>query len=450
MDLPSPAQAFTPEIRFLYDLQRGETRLGLETTRRLLQSLGSPERQVPVVHVAGTNGKGSTTAYAAAMLQSAGWRVGRFTSPHVLSVEERVCIDGVPIEASAFAARVREARPHIERSGASFFEAMTALAAWIFADAGVDAAVYEVGLGGRLDATNALPAQVSIVTSIGHDHEAILGRGLRAICSEKLGIARPGVPLYAALERRDLVLLAREHCARQGAPFHLLPPQLVQVHGLELGGGMQFSLAVPGGERLWTHFLGAHYGRNAALAVLAATELVERRGAGRIDVPRATASAFLPGRFQLLPQWKGSPLLILDVAHNPEALRSTLEVARAVLGSARPSVVLGMLRDKHLGGASEFLRGFARRVWVTAPAVARAWEPQEAAAELRASAPDLEVEIEANAVTALDRAREAGAPVLVLGSHYLAGEVLPHLAAERGVPARDLVAAPQSASTAPA
>ena len=450
MDLPSPAQALTPEIRFLYALQRGETRLGLETTRRLLQSLGSPERHLPVVHVAGTNGKGSTTAYAAAMLQSAGLRVGRFTSPHVLSVEERVCIDGVPIDADAFAARVREARPHIERAGASFFEAMTALAAWSFADAGVEAAVYEVGLGGRLDATNALPAQVSIVTSIGHDHEAILGRGLRAICGEKLGIARRGVPLYAALERRDLVRLAREHCALQGAPFHLLPPQLVQVHSLELGGGMQFSLAVPGGERLWTHFLGAHYGRNAALAALAALELLGQRGAGRIDMPRATAAAFLPGRFQLLPGWNGSPPVVFDVAHNPEALRSTLEVAGLVLGSARPVVVLGMLRDKHLGKSSALLRGFARRVWVTAPAVARAWEPQEAAAELRAQVPDLEVEIEPDAVTALDRAREAGVPVLVLGSHYLVGELLPHLAAERGVPARDLVTAPPSALTAPA
>ncbi len=443
MDLPSPAQAFSPEIHFLYGLQSGKTRLGLDSTRNLLRLVGSPERDVPVVHVAGTNGKGSTAAYAAAMLQSAGLRVGRFTSPHILSVEERISIDGVPIDPAEFAARVRELKWAIEGAGASFFEAMTAIAARVFQDARVDAAVYEVGLGGRLDATNALPATVSVVTSIGHDHEAILGRGLRAVCGEKLGIARAGVPLHAALARPDLVRLARDHCARTGAPFKLLAAGVARVLAIDLESGMRFELDMPGGAGLWTSFLGEHYARNAALAAMAVTDLLAARGKNeRPDLGVATARAFLPGRFQVLPASGTSPLVILDVAHNPEALQTTLQVARSLLGDQRPVVVLGMMRDKRLGDAWNLLDGWAREIWLVAPRVERSWEPRRVAARLRGRCRDLAVEVEPDACRALTRAMTRAAPVLVLGSHYLVGEVLPHLAAVRGVSAQTLLARP--------
>jgi len=442
MDLPSPAQAFSPEIQFLYGLQSGRTRLGLASTRHLLRLVGSPERDVPVVHVAGTNGKGSTAAYAAAMLESAGLRVGRFTSPHILSVEERICIDGVPIDPAEFAGRVRELRPAIERAGASFFESMTAIAARVFQAARVDAAVYEVGLGGRLDATNALPATVSVVTSIGHDHETILGRGLRAVCGEKLGIARAGVPLHAALTRPDLVRLARDHCARKRTPFKLLDPGLASVRSIDLG-GMRFDLALPGGAGLWTSFHGAHYARNAALAALAVADLLAARGKDEhTNLAAATARAFLPGRLQVLPASGTSPRVILDVAHNPEALQTTLQVVRALLGDERPVVVLGMMRDKRLGDASKLLDGWARELWIVAPRVARAWEPRRVAARLRARGGDLVLEVEPDACQALSRAMTRATTVLVLGSHYLVGEVLPHLAAMRGVSAQSLLSAP--------
>lgn len=450
MDLPSPAQELTPEIRFLYGLRRGTTRLGLESTRQLLDFLGAPERDVPVVHVAGTNGKGSTTAYAAAMLQAAGLRVGRFTSPHILSVEERVCVDGIPIGRDEFAARVRALRPWIERAGASFFEAMTAIAASVFRDAGVAAAVYEVGLGGRLDATNALPVTVSVVTSIGHDHEAILGRGLRAVCAEKLGIVRAGVPLHAALGRSDLVRLARERCATLGAPLHLLPADRARVLSMALGGGMHFALSLGADERsLWTHFLGAHYAQNAALAAAATAEALRLLGVERnFDLQQATAAAYLPARCQFVAGGVGAPPVILDVAHNPEALQSTFAVLRVVLGTTRPVVILGMMRDKRLGHSAALLQDWARALWLTAPRVERAWNPQQTAARLRPRLAGLPVVTEPDACTALAGALRDGAPVIVIGSHYLVGEVVPFLAAQRGVPPQALVTAPAAAPVA--
>jgi dihydrofolate synthase/folylpolyglutamate synthase len=430
MDLPSHAQILTPEIDFLYKRRRGKTRLGLESTRHLLRELGSPERGVPVLHVAGTNGKGSTTAMAAAILREAGLRVGHFTSPHMLSVEERIRVDGVPITTEEFRARVREMRRRIERADASFFESVTAMAALHFRDAGVDVAVYEVGLGGRLDSTTALPAEVTVLTGVGHDHESILGRGLRAVCREKLGIVRPGVTLHAALDHPALVRQARRHCDRFGSPLRLVAETAVRVLDLDLWSGMQFELGDPP-RPMWTRFIGRHHARNAALACAAAAELArDRFSIVELDPVPGLAQARLPGRFQVLPATEKEPLLILDVAHNPESLQATLDVAKQLLGDARPIVILGMLRDKRLDGVVPRLDGWALGLRLTTPRVARAWKLEEIARRLRRRAPGLSIEVSEDVGAALDATRGT-APVLLLGSHYLVGEALPVLASRR-------------------
>jgi dihydrofolate synthase/folylpolyglutamate synthase len=442
MDLPSVAQRLTPEIQFLYARRRGKERLGLDSTRRLLQRLGEPQRDVPVLHVAGTNGKGSTTALAASMLQSAGLRVGRFTSPHLLGVEERICVDGVALDFDVLRARVRDMRSAIQGADASFFESITALAACTFRDARVDVAVYEVGLGGRLDSTNVMPAAACVVTGIGHDHESILGRGLRAICAEKLGIVRPGVPLSAALTRSDLVQLAQTHCERVGASLHLLPRNAVRVRDMSLDSGMRFDLRSDATHlSLWTRFLGEHQASNAALAALAVRDLLRRRFPSRAwDLEEAVARAFLPGRFQVLPAERGEPTVVLDVAHNPQSLRATLDIAVRVFSAPRPTVVLGMLRDKQLTGVLPRLQRAAARVVLTTPRVARAWDPHAIAPRLRALLDGVAVEVEPHAEAALARACAAAEPVLVLGSHYLIGELIPSLARRRGTTAEALVA----------
>ena len=441
MDLPSVAQRLTPEIQFLYTRRLGKARLGLDSTRQLLHLLDNPQRDIPVLHVAGTNGKGSTTALAASLLQSAGLRVGRFTSPHMLGLDERICVDGVALDFDDLRARARDMRSAIERADASFFESITAIAACAFRDARVDVAVYEVGLGGRLDSTNVLPAATCVVTGIGHDHEAILGRGLRAICAEKLGIARRGVPLFAALTRPELVQQARQHCEQVGAPFHLLPGDAVQVVEMGLHSGMRFELRLDDKRAsLWTGFLGAHQARNAALATRAVRELLKLRFPNRsMHLETAVARAFMPGRFQALPAQGGEPTVVLDVAHNPESLRATLDLAERVFTNPKPSVILGMLRDKRLSGVVERLGRVAARVILTEPRVARAWDAHAVAPRLLEKLDRVPVSVEPCAEIALEQVCAAGEPALVLGSHYLIGELIPSIARRRGTTAEALV-----------
>jgi len=334
MDLPSAAQPLTEEIKFLYGLRSGRTRLGLDSTRKLLQSIGSPEVGIPAIQVAGTNGKGTTTAVAASLLQAAGLRVGRFTSPHVLRVEERICINGQPIDADEFSRRVRELRPWIERAGASFFESITAIAALHFREAPVDVVVYEVGLGGRLDSTTALPAVASIVTGVSWDHESILGNSLAAILQEKLGIARPNVPLFTSITDSTLLEQTRQHCEAQQTPLHVLPPDATQVVSMDLYGGMHFVLQAMAAEperRLHCRFLGAHQARNAALAARAVQSVLANNVA--VGDPRAMwdgmSQAFLPGRLQGFPAKGDLPETVLDVAHNQQSLLATLDLVRS-------------------------------------------------------------------------------------------------------------------------
>jgi dihydrofolate synthase/folylpolyglutamate synthase len=419
----------------LYGLRRGTVRLGLTSTRRLLRELGSPERDLPILHVGGTNGKGSTTAFAAAMLQAGGMRVGRFTSPHVLHVEERICVDGEPIAAGDLRARVRELWPLFERCKVSFFEAMTALAALHFRAARVDVAVYEVGLGGRLDSTNALPTTTSIVCSIGHDHEAILGRGLRAVCREKLGIVRRGVPFFGGFTRPDLVRMAHEHCARRRAPCTMLPESVGEVRALDAS-GMRFDLHVPEVVTLRSRLLGAHQVRNAALAV-AGVRALEAQGLGprRADLAAGAAQAMIPGRFQILPGSGGQPPVVLDAGHNPEALHTTLDTWERVFPGIRPVVVLGLMRDKRLDDAAPRLAAAARSLILTAPRVERAWDPARGRARFPSGRGFARLEVERQVEQAIARACDTtrDAPVLVLGSHYLLADAIPILAAARGV-----------------
>lgn len=435
MERPSPAQPLDPEIRALYALRRGETRLGLAATRRLMRLLGNPERGTPMLHVAGTNGKGSTTVLAAAMLQAGGLRVGRFTSPHVLRVEERICIGAQPIDGDTFRRRVRDILPSVERAGASFFEAMTALAALYFRDAGIDVAVYEVGLGGRLDATNVIASNVTVITSIGNDHESILGRGLRAVCGEKLGIVKRGVPLFAALDRPDLVRLAREVCAAHRAPFTRLPADAGRSVAFTPEAGMECELRFPRPLRLHTRLVGAHQVRNIALAAAATLEMQARGAVDRApDVVRGAAQAFIPGRFQWLAPVPGGSPVVLDVGHNPQALAATLDLAEPLFAKSRPVVVLGLLKDKRLGAGAERLARFATEIVLTAPAVDRTWDPRRNVAQFPAGRGLARVRVVPRVPDALAAALEsAPRPVLVLGSHYLLAEAVPVLAARRGV-----------------
>ncbi|HET8762771.1 MAG TPA: Mur ligase family protein, partial [Gemmatimonadales bacterium] len=206
--------SFADACRYLFARQAGRIKWSLGPTRALLDALGHPERHFPAIHVGGTNGKGSVCAFIATELEAQGFRAGLYTSPHLVSPCERIVVNGVQIAEDAFATWTDELRPHIERADASFFEAVTAMAFADFAARGVDVAVVEVGLGGRLDATNVITPLVSVVTKIALDHADYLGTDLRSIAREKAGIAKPGVPFVIGEQdpeiRAELVQAARE------------------------------------------------------------------------------------------------------------------------------------------------------------------------------------------------------------------------------------------------
>jgi dihydrofolate synthase / folylpolyglutamate synthase len=354
-DLPPPFAAPDEDIAWLFSLNRFGIRPGLMRIEALLEHLGHPERGLRTLVVGGTNGKGSTTLILTRLLRAAGYKVATFTSPHLLQVYERLCIDEEPIDPTLFAARVRALRPQVERQEASWFETLTAVAVQVVRESGADVFCCEVGLGGRLDATNALPARATLLTSIGLDHQHLLGDTREQILAEKLGLLKPGVPFFCAVDP-DLRGQAFAAAVQAGSPCHFLD-ELTELGEPQGPGTWALTLrerVIPGLPALGAPVLR----RNLALALLALDEL-ERRGELRLpaDVPAALADLQLPGRFQTVLT---SPDVIVDTAHNAQALAAALTAFAARPCRGRRVVILGAMTDKaappELGG---WLRGFA-------------------------------------------------------------------------------------------
>jgi dihydrofolate synthase/folylpolyglutamate synthase len=337
--------------------------LGLGNIRALLERLGNPHRRFESIVVAGTNGKGSVTAMLASLLRQNGVRVGRFISPHVYSVTERVSVDGNP-------ASVEEMEHAAERVAAlkdevtfSYFEAITAIAFLIFAQRGVEYAVLETGLGGRFDATNAVEPRVAVITGVALDHRRILGDSEEEILREKLGVTRPGVPLLIG----DLPGSLREIVAEKSQRDSFPVSSLGDLGTVTLdGGGLKTTRAT-----IRTHaadygvvelpFPGSHQAQNALLAVGAA-ECVARP---LRNVGAALRETYLPGRFETVEV--GDRTFVLDVAHNDQALSAAV----AQMGKCSPreenALVLGLMRRKELFEFPGKIADAVRRVYVVVP-----------------------------------------------------------------------------------
>jgi dihydrofolate synthase/folylpolyglutamate synthase len=416
----------------LEELERLGVRLGLETFRSLLGHLGNPERAVPVVLIAGTNGKGSTAAMLASIARRAGTRTGLATSPHLERVEERVRIDGRAISTAALGRHLRRILAAAAAAGLpdpTYFEATTAAAFLAFAEAAVDLAVVEVGMGGRLDATNATEPALSIVTPVALDHTAELGTTPAAVAGEKAGIFRAGRPallahqepvadeaLAAAAGRVGARLLRREQLARVVS---------VEWRGLD-GHGLRLDL---GGETLDLDLplAGEHQIENAATAV-AAARLLDAEGLVAIDgaaLRAGVAATRWPGRLEPIAVPGTSSMVLLDAAHNPhgcEALAGFLDRLR------RPFTLLfGALGDKQVAGMLPPLAERAQAVVLTRPESPRAVDP----ADLRTLVPAAtRCEILESPSDALDAALAAGSELVVAcGSIYLVGALRARLRA---------------------
>jgi len=318
--------------------------LGLGNIRALLKRLGHPEKEFRSVLIAGTNGKGSVTAMLSSILLAHGLRVGRFTSPHVYSVTERVCVNGESAtidEMEEAAARIAPLREEVQFS---YFEALTAIAFLVFQKRGIDVAVLETGLGGRFDATNTVDPEVSVITSISLDHRRILGDSREEIFREKLGITRPGVPLLLGGLGESLEKTAREKSSRDSFPL-VLPGDIAEFAELDADREttrvkIKTGLADYGEVQL--PFPGRHQVINAVLAVGAAEKII-----GKIsDLPSGLEKAYLPGRFERVE--RNGKTFVLDVAHNEDALTAVLDTFSRRSPREHNALVLGLMRRKEL------------------------------------------------------------------------------------------------------
>ena len=409
-------------------------RLGLERVRHLLAALGSPHLAVPAVLVAGTNGKGSTAALLAAMCRAAGYRTGLYTSPHLEAVTERLAVDGRAIDDGALAGHLEEILARTDSDGPpTYFEALTVAAFRHFLTAGVEIAVLEVGLGGRLDATNVAEPVLSLITSIARDHAEHLGAGLAAVAGEKAGILRRGAPAIAWTEDGEVEAVLRDRAREVGSEL-ICAPQRVRMVPSAGGGGVPQRVSLrTGGDRVYDlelHLAGRHQLRNLAVAVLAA-EVLAGRGWHRLDaaaIAGGARSCRWPGRLEAVDLPDGRRV-ILDGAHNPAAVAAVADFVRRL--PEPPDLLFGAMGDKAVGEMLPALAAVTGRVVLTRPSGRRAADPRE----LRPLVAGRPVVIEPDPGRALDEAL-AGCEhgLLVCGSIYLVGEVRGILRRRFGVP----------------
>ncbi len=413
-----------------YELKRQDQlppeALNLDRPRQLAAIMGNPENRYPIIHVAGTKGKGSVCAMCVAMLQAAGYKIGLYTSPHMQDFRERFQINGQLISQEQLAQLVFDLKPKFAQvEGLSWFEATTALAFEYFAREKVDIAVIEVGLGGTLDSTNIVQPIVSVIASLSFDHIAVLGNTIGAIAGEKAGIIKSGVPVVSAPQPEDGQAVIERISAEKHAPLTLIGRDWpLEIHPPSLN-GQSFALGVDGESKTYTtNLLGQHQAINAAVA-LAVMPHIEQAG---LSVP---ATAQVKGLQNV--QWAGrleivhrDPIVIVDAAHNRASARYLAE-SLTQLFTARPLVlVFGAKGDKDISGMMEELLPMVDTLIVTQAVDARAENPDQIVAKARQARPDLAISIVPTVADALRHGMALAGPqglVCATGSLYIVGEV---------------------------
>ena len=406
-------------LAWLYRLEaQAGVDLKLERVRRVAAALGHPERAAPTLHVAGTNGKGSTCAMLAAMLTAGGRRVGLYTSPHLVSFRERITIAGEQISEARVVAGVERIRDVLDaRFDLTCFEVMTLLAWEAFAAAGVDVVVLEVGLGGRLDATNVVTPAVSVITNVGVDHEAFLGSDVAGIAAEKAGIIKPGVPVVSGATGVAADVIA-VRAAALGSPLEVLDRDFSLTPGPD--GRLGYRSARGAMAPLTVALAGDHQRANAALAIRA-LELVPALLPPPAAIAAGLAAVRWPGRLQVVCR---EPLVLLDGAHNAAGIAALLAELRIRAAGRRVRVLFGVMRDKGWQSMVRSLADVATEIVVTRPRQPRSAAPADVAAAVTGTP----VRIHDDPVAAYHALVRASAPddvVVVTGSLFLLGDLLP-------------------------
>ncbi len=418
---------YPDSVRFLYSLgnEVKTAKYGLVRITTLLDALGNPQRLRRIVHVAGTNGKGSTCAMIESGLRAAGLRTGLFTSPHLVEPTERIRINGCPVGAREFSEafdRVHASAEQLLNQGAidfhpTYFETVTAMAFVLFSEMKTDAAVLEVGLGGRLDATNVVSPELCVITPVDFDHEALLGKSLEAIAGEKAGILKTGVPAVFAAQRPE----AQAELDRRAAELGVEVVRAQQEWSVEelsyTARGSKFTAqaGMPIPLHIECPLAGAHQVANAVVAIA----VLDKLGVSPAAIERGIRSARWPGRLDRISE---SPEIIVDGAHNPAGARALADYIRQFYSGRHIVMIYGAMRDKAVEEMAGILFPLVDEVIATAPHQSRAVDSET----IRGLAEHPRVRTAPDLAAALDMARTESADrvIFISGSLFLVGEAL--------------------------
>jgi dihydrofolate synthase / folylpolyglutamate synthase len=397
---------YPQSIQFLYDLRWFGAKLGLENTVKLADLAGNPHRQLRFIHVAGTNGKGSTCAMLESIYRAAGMRVGLFSSPHLVAFGERIQVNRRPISEANVVRLVEQLTPMLSQFPAeqhpTFFEVVTVMALLYFTEQRCDLVIWETGLGGRLDATNIVTPLASVITNIQYDHQKWLGETLASIASEKAGIIKPGVPIITGAAEPEALKVIGETARAQKAPLtRVLPAEAHQLH---------------------VNLLGEHQKMNAAVAV-ATVHVLDSIFPVQDDIIRsALAHVRWAGRLQLVTR-PGGRKVLLDGAHNTGGAEMLAAALQTSFPGQNPALILGILRDKDWARMCELLAPLASRIVLVPVHSERTAEPH-GLAEVCHRANPLAPVLECDSLEAALVATEQELFVVIAGSLYLIGEAM--------------------------
>jgi dihydrofolate synthase/folylpolyglutamate synthase len=370
-------------IEYLFNLKIYGMSLGLERIEYLLKVLGSPHKDLKAIHITGTNGKGSVGAMLSSILHSAGYKVGLFTSPHLVSFEERIVVNGKRIPKERLCSLMERIKPIAEsmtKNGKfdhpTFFEVATAMAFEHFSEEEVDYAVLEVGLGGRLDATNVITPLVSVITTIALDHTHVLGTSLEEVAREKAGIIKSGVPVVTGIEDEVILGLIKKICkekkcevyaSKEKGKYTLKEADLdAQIFDIEVNDIRYKSFKI--------HLLGEHQLKNA-LTVGLTIEVLKRKGINiqEKSVRKGFETTRWPGRLEIVQE---NPTVILDCAHNPAGMKALRSALEQLFRGKKVTFVMGIMRDKDIHGIVKEITSMADNIIITKPTFERAAEPE--------------------------------------------------------------------------
>jgi dihydrofolate synthase/folylpolyglutamate synthase len=402
---------YSEAIQFLHSLQMFGARFGLETTRTLADSVGNPQELLRFIHVAGTNGKGSTCAMLEGIYRAAGLRVGLFTSPHLVSFRERMQVNRQPISEADVARLVEHTARFTRAPETTFFEFVTVLALQYFAEAKCDLVIWETGLGGRLDATNIVTPIASVITNISLDHQRWLGETLVQIAAEKAGIIKFSVPIVTTTTNPEALAVITETAKRLHAPLSVVD----KTHASHIMRHAKSPLA------------GEHQKVNASLAIQTVEVVQTKIPVSEAAIRRGLESVNWPGRLQLITRPDG-PRILLDGAHNvagAETLRTALQQDSVISNLVRTgcTLILGVMQDKDWRTICEMLAPLAQRIMVVAVACERTASPTELAQACRQANEEAVVTVSESLGEALRRV-PAKEFIVITGSLYLVGEAL--------------------------